>query len=192
MSEQTSLNQVNINEVKRVSINNWTLLAEPNTFIGTDTNTGIVAKLHKHAKAWKIELSFEGTLLGTIGEKVPDKAIIFQPQPAIVASNPVSIAKAIDAARVLAQQAIQVSGIAYRFTTNNNLYRLFTGTTSKDTPLLSQDQYMVIYARLHKNPTATLQVSFDLKQRNQDTNLDNIVLPPMDIVNKLLEEGYTY
>jgi len=189
MSEHTANNQVTMNEVKRVIINNWEL-GDPNTFIGTDTNTGIVAKLHKHAKAWKIELSFQDKLLGNLIEKLPEKAHIFQPVPAIVASNPVSIAKAIDAARTLARTAIQVSGIAYRYTTNNNLYRLFTGTTSRDTTLLSEDQYMVIYARLHKNPTATLQVSFDLKQRNQDTNLDNIVLPPMDVVNKLLEEAY--
>lgn len=179
-----------------LTFHNW-VQSDSKEFVGSDAATGIVATLSKpnasdaNKKPWEIQLFYGSKRLAVLREKLLDDKQVYAPKPSVLGSNVVGIARAVEDAKQLDVPGLLVSGTTYRYTTNGNLYRLFTGTTDRDTNLLPQLNYYIIYARLHKNPTATLVVNLELKSRkggDQDFNPGHI--PSMEEIDKLIAQGH--
>jgi hypothetical protein len=133
-------------------------------------------------KPWIIELSYGGKPLATLRERVLDQSKVLVPKVTPKPGDGLALTKLIQEARDKDLIGISLNSLVYRYTSNNNLYRLFFGTVNKESKLLPELHYSNIYARLHRNPMATLQVNLEhhAYDPEQDFQMPESELPTME------------
>lgn len=184
---ETELQQeTDLSQVKQLTFTGWEQLNDK-SFLAKDQATGIEAIMVPNKKAWQINLVFKGQVLANLKEKGLEESKVYEvPQKYTKGITSIKTAHAVAEARAKDKLGIAMDGYIYRYTTNGNLYRLFTGTTVKGTTLLPKLQYFTIYARLNKTPAASLIVNLELKT---NTNQDQDFRGPdmsMDEIDKYL------
>lgn len=127
----------------------------------TYTPISSIYKQLDNKKPWIIELAYNDKTFSTLRERILSKDKVLVPKETPKSGDSLALVKLIQEARDKDLTGIYLNGLVYRYTSNNNLYRLFYGTVNKDSNLLPHLHHTNIYGRLHRNPTATLMVNFE-------------------------------
>lgn len=182
---ETELQQeTDLSQIKQLTFTGWSQLSD-GSFIAEDQH--VEAIMIPNKKAWQINLVFKGQVFATLKEKGLEESKVYEvPKKYDTGVTSIKTAHAVAHARANDKLGIAMDGYTYRYTTNGNLYRLFTGSTVRGTTLLPKLQYLTIYARLNKTPAASLVVNLELRTNtNQDKDFSTDM--SMDDIDKYLE-----
>lgn len=150
----------------------------------SETYTPIsIYKQLDNKKPWIIELGYRDKVFGTLRERILSKDKVLVPKQAVKPGDNLAVLKLVQEARDKDLSGIYLNGQVYRYTAQNNLYRLFFGTVDKNSNLLPHLHHTNIYGRLHRNPTATLIVNFEHHAYNPNADehyIEDDKLPTMD------------